>query len=153
MLQFNTAASLTGATARFTCIITFFLFIGLSVVHATFNFEVSQLVNNNNAYSDQGVLMEWSGSFNLNGHSYTSFGSGNFLNSPASANNNPNSIVLASVVEPYNTFGFEVFHDENGNPGGTVSIEINAPVPEPSTYALILGCFTFLSLILRKHFA
>ena len=303
MLQFNTDASLTGPRVSFACLFAFFLFMSSSLLHATFNFEVSQLVNNNNAYSDQGVLMEWSGSFNTNGHSYTSFGSGNFLNSPAvvnyynaqadhviyfggigvnsqsyvefntdprpgiflhkdvvknlmpkktgvtlsesdpdainhaskpygstgnsydsgadyimmgdtfaighvqykeggpaasaqqmflpqgyvsgteisgsvflrgetfeslgiletfgidtdsffaSANNNPNSIVLASVVEPYNTFGFEVFHDENGNPGGTVSIEINAPVPEPSTYALILGCLTFLSLILRKHFA
>ena len=302
MLQFNTDASLTGPRVSFACLFAFFLFMSSSLLHATFNFEVSQLVNNNNAYSDQGVLMEWSGSFNTNGHSYTSFGSDNFLNSPAfvnyynaqvdhvvyfggigsssqnyleyetdekqgifqhndavkdllpkksgvtlsesdsnainhafksgstgnsydsgadyimmgdtfaighiqykeggpvasaqqiflpqgyvsgteisgsvflrgetfeslgiletfgidtdsffaSANNNPNSIVLASVVEPYNTFSFEVFHDENGNPGGTVSIEINAPVPEPSTYALILGCLTFLSLILRKHFA
>ena len=86
MLQFNTDASLTGATARFTFIITFFLCMGLSVVHATFNLVVSQLVNNNNAYSDQGVLMEWSGSFNLNGHSYTSFGTSNFLISPAFTN-------------------------------------------------------------------
>lgn len=300
MLQFNTDASLTGATARFTFIITFFLCMGLSVVHATFNLEVSQLVNNNNAYSDQGVLMEWSGSFNLNGHSYTSFGSSNFLNSPAFTNyynaqtehimyfggigsnvqiyleydtdtkpgifghndvvknmfpkkseltkheSDPNainhsyqssrtgntydsdadyimigdtfaigyveykaggpvesaqqiilpqgyvsgtdisgslffrgetleslglletfgidvdlasassgiganSIVLASVIEPYFNFGFEVFFNDAGNPGTSVSVDIDTSnVPEPSTYALILGGLSLIFLAFKR---
>ena len=55
-------------------------------VSSAFNVEISQLMYNNNAYSDQGVLMEWSGSINTNGFTYTSFGSGNFLNSPAFVN-------------------------------------------------------------------
>jgi hypothetical protein len=262
-------------------------------VSSAFNIEISQLMDNNNAYSDQGVLMEWSGSINTNGHTYTSFGSSNFLNSPAFVNYynaqvdhviyfggigansqsyaeyntdpkpgvfehnevvqnllpkkagvtlheddpnainhafkpgstgnsydsdadyimigdtfaigyvlykpggpvaslqqiflpqgyvsgttlsgslflrgetldglgiadgfnenielNGNGIVLASLLQTYANFGFDVFHDENGNPGTSVSVEIETPIPEPSSYALILGAFLFGGLLLRKR--
>jgi hypothetical protein len=265
----------------------------ITQVSSAFNIEISQLIDNNNAYSDQGVLMEWSGSINTNGFTYTSFGSSNFLNSPAFVNYynaqvdhviyfggigansqsyleyntdpkpgifehnevvqnllpkkagvtlheddpnainhafkpgstgnsydsdadyimigdtfaigyvqykpggsieslqqivlpqgyvsgttlsgslflrgetldglglgdgfnedielNGNSIVLASLLQTYANFGFDIFHDENGSPGTSVSVEIETPIPEPSSYALILGAFLFGGLLLRKR--
>ena len=275
--------------------------IFLNPIYGNFNLEVSQLVNNNNAYSDQGVLMEWSGSFNTNGHTYTSFASNNFLNSPAftnyynaqvdhvmyfgaigssaqiyleydtdekpgifqhndvvsdllpkksgatlsesdpnainhayqssrtgnsydsdadyimigdtfaighvqykaggpvesaqqiilpqgyvsgteisgslffrgetleslrlletlgididlasaSSSSGANGIVLASVVEPYFNFGFEVFFNEAGSPGTSVSVDVDTSnVPEPSTYALILGGLALMLLGFKRR--
>ena len=69
----------------------------------------------------------------------------------ASSGIGANSIVLASVIEPYFNFGFEVFFNDAGNPGTSVSVDIDTSnVPEPSTYALILGGLSLIFLAFKR---